>query len=77
VGAFLNANIDTIGQWESEAQEAVRTGKPLDELFEGLMTDVLERSGRSRKEIPDHVVRSVKLSAMGCYTYAQAKTGKQ
>jgi len=77
VGAFLNANIDTIGQWESEAQEAVRTGKPLDELFEVFMTGVLERSGRSRKEIPDHVVRSVKLSAMGCYTYAQAKTGKQ
>ena len=77
VGAFLKANIDTIRRWGSEAQEAVRTGKPPDELFEVLMTDVLEHSGRSRKEMPDHVVRSVKLSAMGCYTYAQAKTGKQ
>jgi glyoxylase-like metal-dependent hydrolase (beta-lactamase superfamily II) len=77
VGAFLKANIDTIRRWGSEAQEAVRVGKSLDEIFQVFMNDVSEGSGRTRDEIPDHVVRSVRLTAMGCYTYAQAKTGKQ
>jgi len=77
VGAFLKANIDTIRRWGSEAQEAVRVGKSLGEIFEVFMSDVLERSGRSRDKIPDHVVQNIRLTAMGCHTYAQSKTGKQ
>jgi hypothetical protein len=55
----------------------VKAGKPVDRLFEAFMTDVMSRSGLARDEIPDHVTRSIKLSAMGCYTYAREKTIKQ
>jgi len=77
VGAFLKANINTIRRWGSEAQEAVRDGKSLDEIFEVFMNDVLERSGRKRDEIHDHIVQSIRLTAMGCQIYAQAKTGQR
>jgi len=77
IRAFLATNVETIRRWTSAAAEMVKAGKPVDRLFEAFMTDVMSRSGLARDEIPDHVIRSIKLSAMGCYTYAQEKTIKQ
>ncbi|WP_455284257.1 MBL fold metallo-hydrolase [[Eubacterium] cellulosolvens] len=74
VRGFLKTNIETIERWGSEAFEAVRAGNSLDEIFEAFMADVANRSGRSRGEIPDHVNRSIMLTAKGCYLYAQEKT---
>jgi glyoxylase-like metal-dependent hydrolase (beta-lactamase superfamily II) len=77
IRAFLETNIETIQRWTSMAAETVKAEDPLDRLFEAFMGDVMNRSGLARHEIPDHVTRSIKLSAMGCYTYAQEKTIKQ
>ena len=59
------------------AAESVKAGEPVDRLFEDFMVDVVDRSGLDRHEIPDHLRRSIKFSAMGCYTYVQEKTIKQ
>jgi len=77
VGAFLETNIETIRRWTSMAAETVKAGEPVDRIFEAFMADVVNRSGLARDEIPDHVTRSIKFSAMGCYTYAQEKIAKQ
>jgi glyoxylase-like metal-dependent hydrolase (beta-lactamase superfamily II) len=77
IRAFLETNIETIRQWTSTAAETLKAGEPVDRLFEAFMADVMDRSGLARHEIPDHVTRSIKLSAMGCYTYVQEKTIKQ
>ena len=77
IRAFLETNIETIRRWTSMAAETVKAEDPVDRLFEAFMADVMNRSGLARHEIPDHVTRSIKLSAMGCYTYAQEKTIKQ
>ena len=77
IRAFLETNIETIRRWTSMAGETVKAREPVDRLFEAFMADVMNRSGLARNEIPDHVTRSIKLSAMGCYTYAQEKTIKQ
>jgi glyoxylase-like metal-dependent hydrolase (beta-lactamase superfamily II) len=77
IRAFLETNIETIRQWGSIAAETLKAGEPVDRLFEAFMTDVMNRSGLARHEIPDQVERSIKLSAMGCYTYAQEKMIKQ
>jgi glyoxylase-like metal-dependent hydrolase (beta-lactamase superfamily II) len=74
---FLETNLEMIQRWTSWAGETMRAGKRADELFEVFMADVTSRSGLARHEIPDHVTRSIKLSAMGCYTYAQEKTARQ
>jgi glyoxylase-like metal-dependent hydrolase (beta-lactamase superfamily II) len=77
IRAFLETNIGTIRQWTSMAAETLKAAEPVDRLFEAFMTDVMNRSGLTRHEIPDQVERSIKLSAMGCYTYAQEKMIKQ
>jgi len=59
------------------AAETVKARKPVDRLFEAFIADVMDRSGLARHEIPDHVTRSIKLSAMGCHTYVQEKTIRQ
>ncbi|HXZ98680.1 MAG TPA: MBL fold metallo-hydrolase [Candidatus Acidoferrum sp.] len=74
---FLETNIETISRWTSMATESLKAGKPLDQVYEAFMADVMNRSGLSRDEIPDHVARSVRFSAMGCYTYSQEKIVKQ
>ena len=77
IRAFLETNIETIRRWTSIAAETVKAEEPVERLFETFMADVVNRSGLARPEIPDHIARSIKLSAMGCYTYAQEKTVKQ
>ena len=77
VGTFLETNIEMIGRWTSIATETVKARKPVDQVYEAFMTDVMNRTGLARDEIPDHVARSVRFSAMGCYTYAQEKIVKQ
>ncbi|MGA2239725.1 MAG: MBL fold metallo-hydrolase [Candidatus Bathyarchaeia archaeon] len=77
IRAFLETNLETIQRWTSMAAETVKAGKPADQLFEAFMADVLSLSGLGRHEIPDHVTRSIKLSAMGCYAHAQEKTIRQ
>lgn len=77
VRAFLETNVQMIRRWGSVAAEAVKAGESMDRIFEAFMADVVNRSGMARDEIPDHVTRSVKLSAMGCCTYAQEKMAKQ
>lgn len=76
VRAFLEANIEMIDRWLSRASDAVRLGESLDELFDSYIDDVLNRSGRSRTEIPENVIRSVMLSARGCYSYAQNRIAR-
>jgi glyoxylase-like metal-dependent hydrolase (beta-lactamase superfamily II) len=77
VRVFLETNIETIRRWTSMATETVKAGKPLEQVYEAFMTDVMNRSGVTRDEIPDHVARSIRFSAMGCYMYAQEKIVKQ
>jgi glyoxylase-like metal-dependent hydrolase (beta-lactamase superfamily II) len=77
VRAFLEENIETTRRWTSMAAETVKAKEPPDQLFEAFIAEVTNRSGLAREEIPDHVTRSIKLSAMGCYAYAQEKTAKQ
>jgi glyoxylase-like metal-dependent hydrolase (beta-lactamase superfamily II) len=77
VRAFLETNIEMIGRWTSTATEAVKAGKPLDQVYEAFMADVITRSGLARDEIPDHVARSIRFSAMGCYRYTTEKIVKQ
>jgi glyoxylase-like metal-dependent hydrolase (beta-lactamase superfamily II) len=77
VRAFLETNIEMISRWTSMATETVKAGKALDHVYEAFTADVMNRSGLARDEIPDHVARSVRFSAMGCYTYAQEKFVKQ
>jgi glyoxylase-like metal-dependent hydrolase (beta-lactamase superfamily II) len=77
IQAFLETNIDTIRRWTSMAAETVKARKPVDRLFEAFVADVMDRSGLARSEIPDHITRSIKLSAMGCHTYVHEKKIKQ
>jgi len=77
IRAFLETNVEMIRRWTSMAAETVKARKPADQLLEAFMADVVTRSGLARHEIPDHVARSIKLSAMGCYAYAQERTIKQ
>jgi glyoxylase-like metal-dependent hydrolase (beta-lactamase superfamily II) len=77
VRAFLETNIEMIRRWTSMATETLKAGKPLDKVYEAFMADVMNRSGLARDEIPDHVARNIRFSAMGCYTYAQEKIVKQ
>jgi glyoxylase-like metal-dependent hydrolase (beta-lactamase superfamily II) len=77
VRVFLETNVQMIRRWGAVAAETVKAGKSMDRIFEAFMTDVVNRSGMARDRIPEHVTRSVKLSAMGCYTYAQEKMAKQ
>lgn len=77
VQAFLETNAQMIRRWGSVAAEAVKTEQSLDRIFEAFMADVVDRSGIAREEIPDHVTRSVKLSAMGYQTYEQEKMAKR
>lgn len=77
VRAFLETNVQMTRQWGSVAAEAVKAGESVDRIFEAFMADVVDRSGMARGKIPDHVTRSVRLSAMGCHTYAQEKMAKQ
>jgi len=77
VRAFLETNVQMTRQWGSVAAEAVKAGESVDRIFEAFMADVVNRSGMARDKIPDHVTRSVRLSAMGCHTYAQEKMAKQ
>ena len=77
VRAFLETNVQMTRQWGSVAAEAVKAGESVDRIFEAFMADVVNRSGMARDKIPDHVTRSVSLSAMGCHTYAQEKMAKQ
>jgi len=72
VRGFLDTNLETINRWSSRALEAVKAGDSVDETFEFFINDVACHSGKSREEIPDHIARSIMLSAMGCYTYARA-----
>ena len=77
VRAFLESNIETVRSWLLKALEVVKAGGALDQVSEAFMADVASRRGIVREDIPDHVARSVKLSAMGCYTHAQEKIAKQ
>jgi glyoxylase-like metal-dependent hydrolase (beta-lactamase superfamily II) len=77
VRAFLETNIETTRQWASIADETMKTERALDRIFEAFMTDIMNRSGLARDEIPDYITQSIKLSAMGCYAYAQEKMVKQ
>ena len=77
VRAFLETNIQIARRWGSVAAEAVKAAEPVERVFEAFMADVVDRSGMEQDEIPDQVTRSVKLSAMGCCTYAQEKMVNQ
>jgi glyoxylase-like metal-dependent hydrolase (beta-lactamase superfamily II) len=77
VGAFLQTNLETVRRWASEAFEAVKSGEPLERVFEGFLVDVADRSGRARDEIPEHVVSNIRLSTMGCISYAQERIAKE
>jgi len=77
VHAFLEENIETTRRWTSMATETANAEEPPDRLFEAFMADIMNRGGLARDEIPDHVTQSIKLSAMGCYAYAQEKMAKQ
>jgi glyoxylase-like metal-dependent hydrolase (beta-lactamase superfamily II) len=68
---FLKTNLETIDHWVSMASESVKAEEPLDHIFESFIADIVKRSGRSREEIPDRIIGSIRLSAMGCYAYAQ------
>lgn len=72
VKGFLESNREMMGQWVSQALEVVRSGESLDRLFDLLMADVVNRTGKSRDRIPDHIAQMVMFSAKGCYTYAQS-----
>jgi len=72
VRAFLESNRETVGEWVSQALEVVNSGESLDKLFDLLMSDIVNRTGKSRDRIPDHIVQMVMFSAKGCYTYAQS-----
>jgi len=73
VGDFLATNLETIQLWVSKTFEAVRQGESIDRILESLIADVENRTGRSREEIPDHIIRSIRLTAMGCYSHAQER----
>jgi len=77
VRAFLETNVDTIRRWTSRAAETVKTGGSMDQLLEYFTADIMGRSGRTLEEIPNHIVRSIRFSAMGCYTYAQESISNQ
>jgi hypothetical protein len=77
VRAFLETNIEMIRRWTSMATETVKAGKPLDQVYEAFMADVMNRSGLARDEIPDPVARNIRFSAIGCYAYTQEKIVKQ
>lgn len=74
--AFLETNIQMSRRWGSVAADAAKAEQSLDRIFETFMADVVDRSGLAREEIPDHVTRSVKLSAMGYHAYEQEKMAK-
>lgn len=74
---FLQTNLETIMRWRSMVLEAVKASEPLNRVFEAFMADVAKHTGKSQDEIPDHVTRSVLLSATGYYSYAQKTTSRQ
>ena len=72
VRAFLESNRETVGQWMSQALEVVKSGESLDRLFDLLMADIVNRTGKSRDRIPEYIAQMAMFSAKGCYAYAQS-----
>lgn len=70
---FLETNLETINLWVSRAFEAVKVGESLERIVGSFISDFENRTGKSRDEIPDHIIGSIRLTAMGCYSYAQER----
>jgi len=70
---FLQSNLETTEHWGRKVFEAVDAGKPINQVREFFVTDVAQQARKSREEIPDHIIRGIRLSAAGYYSYAQKK----
>ncbi len=77
VRGFLESNRITIERWLSQAHEVVKSGESLERLFDLFLTDIMNRTGKSRDMIPEHVLWSIMFTAKGCYGYAQSASNNQ
>jgi len=74
---FLQASLEAIRRWGSIVHEAVAAGSPVGRVYELLLADVADRAEKPAHEIPDHIIRTIRLSAAGFSSYAEkASTAK-
>jgi len=76
-GEWLQASLEAITRWGSIVHEAVTAGKPVGRVYELLLADVAERAGKPIHEIPDHITRTIRLSAAGFSSYAEKASAAQ
>lgn len=68
---FLQANLETIRRWGARVHESVAAGEPLSRVYEFFLSDAADKAGKPAHEVPEHIKRSIRLSAAGYYSYAQ------
>mgnify|MGYP001039313915 CR=1 FL=1 len=77
VTGFLQANLETIRRWGSDASRVLKVGGSVNDIFELFITDIAGRAGKSRGEIPDLISKSIMLSASGYDSYLQKMRTKK
>ena len=68
---FLRKNVEAVARWGSKLYEAVKSQQSIDQVFKYFITDVAEHSGKAEGDLPDHVRRILKLSAIGYCSYVE------
>jgi hypothetical protein len=77
VEGFLRKNLEAVSRWGSMVSEAVKTGLSIDQIHEYFITDVAKHAGKSEDELPDHIRRILKLSAIGYHSYMEKRIANQ
>ena len=74
---FLRKNVEAVTRWGSKVYDAVKGQQSIDHVFKYFITDVAEHSGKPEGDLPDHVRRIVKLSAIGYCSYVEKRIANQ
>lgn len=64
-GERIERNVEVLLQWETKVEKLLAEKTSPVEIVEALTKDTCERSGRSVSEFPDHLRRTVRVSALG------------
>jgi len=65
VGGFLRKNVEAVTRWRSKVYEAVKGHQSIDQVLTFLISDLAKHSGKAEGDVPDHIRRILKLSAIG------------
>jgi len=74
---FLRKNVEAVTRWGSKVYEAVKSQQSIEQVFRYFIADVAEHSGKPEGDLPDHIRRIVKLSAIGYCSYVEKRIASQ